>query len=117
MAGLVWNVIYHSVNEDKIKTFNVFNHGGFRENLKKLYKKYPEKEEFAEELRRSLMYYFWCKCEWEIIIGPWCGSRDTKEIKVDVYWQVMNNWEIFLDYVWNAKTSKTGSRYLNAMGE
>lgn len=34
MAGLVWNVIYHSVNEDKIKTFNVFNHGGFREDLK-----------------------------------------------------------------------------------
>ena len=87
MASLVWNVIYHSVNEDKIKTFNVFNHGGFREDLKKLYKKYPEKEEFAEELRRSLMYYFWCKCEWEIIIGPWCGGRDTKEIKVDVYWQ------------------------------
>ena len=112
MEKLTWNVIYHSVNEDRIKTFNIFDHGGFHEELKKLYRKYPAKEEFAEELRKSLGYYFRSKCEWEIIIGPWCGGRNTEEIKVDVYWQVMNNWEIFVDYIWNAKTSKTGSRYL-----
>ena len=112
MEKLTWNVIYHSVNEDMIKTFNIFDHGGFHEDLKKLYRKYPAKEEFAEELRKSLGYYFRSKCEWEIIIGPWCGGRNTEEIKVDVYWQVMNNWEIFVDYIWNAKTSKTGSRYL-----
>lgn len=112
MEKLTWNVIYHSVNEDRIKTFNIFDHGGFHEDLKKLYRKYPAKEKFAEELRKSLGYYFRSKCEWEIIIGPWCGGRHTEEIKVDVYWQVMNNWEIFLDYIWNAKTSKTGSRYL-----
>lgn len=40
-------------------------------------------------------------CEWEVVIGPWCGDRGTKEIKVDVYMQVMNNWDIFVDYVWN----------------
>lgn len=112
MEKLTWNVIYHSVNEDRIKSFNIFDHGGFHEDLKKLYRKYPAKEEFAEELRKSLGYYFRSKCEWEIIIGPWCGGRNTEEIKVDVYWQVMNNWEIFVDYIWNAKTSKTGSRYL-----
>lgn len=112
MEKLTWNVIYHSVNEDRIKTFNIFDHGGFHEDLKKLYRKYPAKEEFAEELRKSLGYYFRSKCEWEIIIGPWCGGRNTEEIKVDVYWQVMNNWETFVDYIWNAKTSKTGSRYL-----
>ena len=112
MEKLTWNVIYHSVNEDRIKTFNIFDHGGFHEELKKLYRKYPAKEEFAKELRKSLGYYFRSKCEWEIIIGPWCGGHNTEEIKVDVYWQVMNNWEIFLDYIWNAKTSKTGSRYL-----
>lgn len=115
MSGLVWNVIYHSVNGNEIKTFNIFDHYSFREELKKLYKKCFEKEDFARELRRSLMYYFWSKCEWEIIIGPWCGSKRTKEIKVDVYWQIMNNWERFLDYVWSAKTSKTGCRHLNSL--
>lgn len=39
--------------------------------------------------------------QWEVVIGPWCGDRGTKEIKVDVYMQVMNNWDIFVDYVWN----------------
>ena len=115
MDSLVWNVIYHNINADKIETFNIFNHGGFRGDLKRLYKKYQEKEDFARELKRSLMYYFWGKCEWEIIIEPWCGSDRTKEIKVDVYWQVMNNWDRFLDYVWNAKTSKTGSRHLDSL--
>ena len=68
---------------------------------RKLLLKCTEKEAFAEELRRSLFYYYCCKCEWEVVIGPWCGDRDTKEIKVDVYMQVMNNWDIFVDYVWN----------------
>lgn len=73
------------------------------ENLQKHYKKHKTKDEFAEALRRSLMYYFWSKCEWEVLISPWCGSKKDKAIKVDVYWQVMNNWEIFLDYVWYSK--------------
>ena len=47
MEKLTWNVIYHSVNEDRIKTFNIFDHGGFHEDLKKLYRKYPAKEESA----------------------------------------------------------------------
>jgi len=50
-----------------------------------------------------MMYYYWSKSEWEIIIGPWCGGNNTKEIKVDVYEQVLNNWDIFLEYVWNER--------------
>lgn len=49
------------------------------------------------------MYYYWAKCEWEVIISPWIAQHNDNEIKVDVYWQVMNNWDIFLDYVWNNK--------------
>ena len=52
------------------------------------------------------MYYFWSKAEWEIILSPWCGGRDTKDIKIDVYDQVMNNWDIFVDYVFNSKKRK-----------
>ena len=29
------------------------------------------------------------------------GSMNESAIKVDVYMQVMNNWDIFVDYVWN----------------
>ena len=32
MDNLVWNVFYHDMNKNEIKTFNVFQHGGFRED-------------------------------------------------------------------------------------
>ncbi len=75
-------------------------------DIEKAFKKCKTKEEFAEALRHSLMYYFWSKCEWEVLISPWFGSRNTKDIKVDVYWQIKNNWEIFVDYVWNSREHK-----------
>ena len=101
MENLVWKAYYHSMSGHEIRPFNIFEHGRFREEVRKLLLKCTEKEAFAEELRRSLFYYYCSKCEWEVVIGPWCGDRGTKEIKVDVYMQVMNNWDIFVDYVWN----------------
>ena len=80
------------------------------EDLQKHYKKQKTKEAFAEALRRSLIYYFWSKCVWEVLISPWCGSKKNEAIKVDVYWQVMNNWDHFLDYVWNAKRRRSQQR-------
>ena len=75
-------------------------------DVEKELKQSSTKEEFAEPLRRSLSYYYQSKTEWEVIITPWCGGRDTKDIKIDVYWQIMNNWEIFLEYVWSAKPKR-----------
>ena len=87
------------------------------------------------------MYYFWSKCEWEIILDHWpsgehysmrkiftleemhndlkypedklLGAPDRrfevrvfpehnryKVKKIDAYDQVMNNWERFIDYLW-----------------
>lgn len=103
VKDLKWYVYYHSINSQTIKTYNIFNHYGFVQDIEKYFKKYKNKEEFAEKLKSSLMYYFWSKSEWEVLIYPWCGGRDTKEIKIDVYDQVMNNWDIFVDYVWNSK--------------
>ena len=102
-----WIVFYHNINADRVETCNVFDHGGFSKEVLAYLKKCKTKEDFAVELRRSLFYYFGSKCEWEILISPWCGSRNQTAIKVDVYHQVMNNWGVFVDYVWsNRKGSK-----------
>ena len=98
-----WIVLHHNINAKKIEPYNVLRHGGIRADIVKATKHCKTKEEFAEKLRSSLMYYYWSKCEWEIIVGPWCGGRDTKEIKIDVFDQVMYNWEHFLEYVWNER--------------
>lgn len=100
---LEWNVVIYDINQNKMKVYNVFNHGGFRDDVAKYVKQRKSKEEFSDLVNRALMYYFWNKCEWEILIKPWCGSRNDKEEKVDVYWQVMNNWDHFINYVWNNK--------------
>lgn len=118
---LKWNVFYHSINKQEITTFNIFNHWRFNEDTQKNLKKIKDKNEFAEKLRRDLMYYFWSKSEYEIIISPWCGGRDTKEVKIDVYDQVMSNWDVFLDYVWNSKKRRekkvAGRDYVKKTGE
>jgi len=97
---LVWKAYCHSFNSKEIKVFNIFDHYGFRFGVKKYADKCKTKEEFGKRLERELLYYYWCKCEWEVIISPWISSSIDRKIKVDVYSQVMNNWDIFLDYVW-----------------
>ena len=55
---------------------------------------------YPKQLRSEVMYYFWSKCEWEVLISPWTGDSGNEERKVDVCWQIMNNWDVFVDYVW-----------------
>ena len=89
-----WMAYYYSINRDEIKEFNIFDHRRFREDVQKLAKKRIKKENFKEKLRRELLYYFWSKCEWELVIEvtednhiflkPWCGCREPDKVRVDV---------------------------------
>ena len=132
VRDLSWNVYYHNINSKKIETFNIFRHAGFVNDIERYFKKYKDKEEFAKNLRHSLMYYFWSKSEYEVVVTSWPPNikmneldrlntereRGLKEydrepyslyvnpdvgIKVDIYSQVMNNWDVFLGYIWNSK--------------
>lgn len=143
---LCWNVYVSNFNSGEIRLYNVFHHYGFYDDCVKAKKKFKDdREAFAKEVRSSLMYYFWSKCEWEIILNHWpdgevyemrrdmtagklCDamrgigieypnariSEDRevsvrvylkhnrfKDEKIDVYSQVMANWDIFIDYLWN----------------
>lgn len=104
---LKWMVYYEDWNGKKIEPFNVFRHGGFLNDLRKAAKKVhvredikEEKEWFLDQLRRSLGYYYWSKCEWELVLTPWVCREGVKDVKIDVYSQVMMNWEVFSEYVW-----------------
>ena len=101
-----WFVYYHDINAQKIVPFNVFRHAAFLEYVQKHLKKCTERDEFAEKLRKELQYYFWSKSEYELILHPWCGSRNMEEVKIDIYNQVMLNFNIFVDYVWSFKKPK-----------
>lgn len=112
---LIWNVFHENFNAKCIEVVNIFDHFGFREDCRKAARKYKDdREKFTEEVRRSLMYFFWAKCEHEIILSSWPPAREGfQHRKVDVYEQVMLNWPVFAEYVWqNLKelTRKSGSR-------
>ena len=101
MQDLHWNVYTYDFNAKKIVIYDIFNHGTFEKELNEL--EYSTYEEFKENLKHLLMYYFWSKCEWEIILSAWPPTDDMKEAtKIDVYNQVLLNWDVFCDYVWRS---------------
>lgn len=105
MVIIKWYVYYHDSNAQKIIKWNVFNHGSFKNEVDMILKEKLSKEVFSEKLRREAMYYFWSKCEYEIILSPWTGRADN--IKMDIYDQIMMNWDKFVDYVWSFKSEKS----------
>lgn len=96
---LSWKVWMQNFNAKKIEEYDIFKHTGFVEDCKKYKNDYKDKEHFTEAVRRSLLYYFWCKCEYEVVISAWPPREDVDK-KVDVYRQVMLNWPVFSEYIW-----------------
>ena len=61
--------------------------------------KYTPEDLIEMELRHKCMYYFWSKCEYEVIVTGW---PDTKtERKIDIYQQLEANWETFKKMVFD----------------
>lgn len=125
-----WNVYREDFNARKIEVFDIFRHHRFKNAVEKLLKTQTNKASFADDLKHELMYNFWCKCEYEVVITSWPPYINTEDLqklnaeckekeekyghppyklsidlpcakKVDVYSQVMLNWDAFLDYVWS----------------
>ena len=100
---LEWNVIKYDINNKKLVKFNIFNHYGFYEDVKKLLKQYKNKNEFAEELKKDLMYYFWCKAEYEILISGLFSKDPNETEKIDIYDQIALNYDHFVNYILDNK--------------
>lgn len=103
---LTWNVYYENFNAGRIETYNVFNHYRFWDDcIKNVKKNKEDRKAFEEQLRRDLMYYYWSKCEWEIILSAWPARKNFHEEKIDVFDQIYLNWDKFTDYVWENRNN------------
>ena len=116
---LTWNAYIEDRNANTIKVLNIFNNFRFINGVIKANNKYKNDFEFLKEVRSSLMYAFRSKSEYEVIITSWPPyiekeefERLTKEDikyrtwvnlsigeKIDIYNQVMINWEAFKLYL------------------
>ena len=101
-VDLEWNVFVHDINKRQMKIFNVFNHKIYKQEIVELLNHRDDYtlEEFKEKVESSTMYYYWCKCEWEILIAPWVGDFDKESVKIDVYKQLEMNWNHYIKYLW-----------------
>lgn len=146
--NLEWNVYFWSINENKLKELNIFEHGCFMDELKIILNdnKINTMDSFKEKLKQILRYYFQYKCEWEILIENFPPYRpyyctlnkntcsiepfyskekvdyildkesfgntflpkdgeyylnklDDNAKKIDIYSQIMLNFNIFADYI------------------
>ena len=126
---LIWNVYVEDPNLGDIKLYNVLN-TGIVEEIKNRTLGTNDKEQFAEEVKSVLMYHYWSRSEWEIVLTDWVPHITIAEFdrladelegyrakwdknpyklfvnlatskKVDVWDQVQLNWNHFIDYIWN----------------
>lgn len=107
----VWNVFLDDFNSHRIRTLNIFQHASFLDGCRKAAKKYTDdRQAFAEQVEKLLKYYFWSKCEYEIVLDTWPPSPRFHPEKVDVYDQVMLNWPVFIDWLWSNRGELTKNR-------
>lgn len=105
-GDMSWIVALFDVNAQKIKPYNIL---AYREDLiKGLKKKFLVKEDFAEALRREIMYQFWSRSEYELIVErledgriqivPWCGCFDKTAATILVTTEFGINWHDFANF-------------------
>ena len=116
MRKLEWNVYITDFNSKEVIKYNVFSHYYFNKDCGKAWSEYCKnnnkfigaalaKAKFAEDVKKYLAYYFWSKYEWEIVITCFPEHDKFTDKKVDVYEQIMLNWEQFINYMWDSYNS------------
>lgn len=102
---MFWNVKYYNFNKRVIEDYNPLKY--YDDWIKKYKKKCATKVEFAEKLKTEMMYRFWSKCEWELIISiddenniwlsPWVGCRNPEMVKINVTDDKSFDWKGFAE--------------------
>ena len=103
---LSWKVKVFDCNAQRIKDYDIFK-GHYKDFVKKLKKKCVTKEEFSEAMDREMMWMFWGRCEWELIIeldennhiwlNPWVGCREPENVRINVTNNTDFDWQGFIN--------------------
>ena len=93
-----WNVWIWNFNNDILEQYDVVPM--LLRELKSLRKEdFPmNKRSMDKELKTWAQYYFWARGEYEMIVQG-LHKKDNEE-KVDVYDQLMLNWDTFSEAFW-----------------
>lgn len=96
---LTYNILNYDWNAHKVRNYNVLAHLDLDKIRKKILKKeISNYEELKTYLRNELIYVFWCRSEFEIIVGDLSCREDTFE-KIDGWRQIEMNLDLIVNYV------------------
>lgn len=95
-----FNVIIWDFNQNDLKIYDVLPY--FRERYKECRKKDRPitRDEWVEFVRRKGVNRFWGQCQYEVQISAWPPHpipEKNKHIKIDVWQQIENNFDIVVD--------------------
>lgn len=110
-AKLEYYAMYYDWSIHKITKINVLG-DRYKDRVYNKIKKgeIASREQLKEDLRTYLMYYYWCKSEYEILVGDLFYSSDNAEQlkkyyeeleKIDVFTQVEPNIDVIVTYIIN----------------
>lgn len=108
---LSWIVKIYEFNSNAIKDYDVLKYR--EEFIKNLKRKKPDKVDFAKAMRREMMYHYWSRCEYElvmkvtenghIILSPWVGRRNSNQAEIDVTYNNDFDWKGFAEKIYEVK--------------
>lgn len=100
---LKWLVYHEDFNRRRIEEVNLFDFYCFHKDCVAAINKYKNnKAAFLNEVQKSLHYYFWSKCEAEIVLTSWPPDHtgSFNEMKISIYDQVFQHWDAFSEWLW-----------------
>ena len=104
--NLTWKVKYFNCNVQRIEDYDILKSQYSKDFIKKLKKECATKKEFSKAVDREMMYRYWSRSEWELIIKldenkhiwlyPWVGCITPEEACIDVTEDESFNWQGFI---------------------
>ena len=98
---LVWNVYVFDVNASAPKIYNIFEHENFLSSVLRDHELLPNYSDLRKQIEKELKYYFCADRKWELVISPQSLCKDNAGEKIDIYNQVMLNFDQFYNYLYN----------------
>lgn len=99
IKNLHWYFIGRDINRKEIIHQDLFDSISFCEDVSEIIRnKGLTRKEFKAKVRSALLYTFWSRCEYEVIVSD---LFDKDETKIDAFWQVEPNLDVLVDYIIN----------------
>ena len=105
---LNWYAFYWDCNSNSLERTDVI-HSDLIDDVKKAIKKGQDFNQIKEIIRCNLMWYYWSKSEWEVLVSDLHMREDSPKYKVekiDVYYQLEPNLDRITEYMINNLTPR-----------